>query len=204
MQQCLQSNFSPLHRAALKVSAWNMHNAHKSAVGWTGRKDGTASGSPASSHFCLSLRTPASSALHARIAQFVATLFDCVLDLIAMRATWTPAHQQRIAQKRRADCGAAMRGMRRAMASPRALLDGALRRTLKAKTSKGRAAALLGVLKNRDMWVAYLVDLIARGQTRIYSAHSRFAKALPLYRPAGGPPPQIEFGPELRGGLASP
>ena len=33
-------------------------------------------------------------ALHSRIAQFVATLSDCMLDLIAMRATWKPGHQK--------------------------------------------------------------------------------------------------------------
>ena len=143
-------------------------------------------------------------ALQARIAQFVAKLSDCVLDLIAMRATWTPSYQQRVAQKRRAGCGVTISGMKRAMASPRALLGGALRRALKAKTLRGRAEALLRILKNRDLWVAYLARRVARGQTRIYSAHSRVAKTIPLHRPAGGHPPQITFGEELRVAFAPP
>ena len=147
-------------------------------------------------------------ALHARIAQFVATLSDCVLDFIAMRATWTAGYQQRVAQKRRAGCGAAAPGMKRAMASPRALLGRALRRALKAKTLRGRAGALLNILKNRDLWVAYLARRIARGQTRIYSAYSRVAKTLPpchaqAQRAQAGPVPST-LGEELRVARAPP
>ena len=143
-------------------------------------------------------------ALHGRIAQFVATLSDCVLDFIALRATWTPGYQQRVAQNRRAGCCVSMRGMRRAVASPRALLGGALRRALKAKTLKGRAEQLLRVLRNRDVWVGYLARRLERGQTRIYSAHARVAKTLPLHRPACGPPPQDKLGEELRVAVAPP
>jgi hypothetical protein len=147
-------------------------------------------------------------ALHARIAQFVATLSDCVLDLIAMRATWSAGYQQRVAQKRRAGCGVTMRGMKRAMASPRALLGGALRRALKAKTLRGRAEALLNILKNRDLWVAYIARRIARGQTRIYSAHARVAKTLSpccaeAQRAQAGPAPS-KLGEELGVARAPP
>jgi hypothetical protein len=141
-------------------------------------------------------------ALHSRVAQFVATLSDCVLDFIAMRAAWTPGYQRRVAKAR--VTGVTVRGMRRAMASPRALLGGALRRALKANTLKGRAEALLRVLKNCDFWVAYLARRIARGQTRIYSAYARVVRALSLHRPAGGPPPQIASGEELRATVAPP
>ncbi len=144
-------------------------------------------------------------ALHARIAKFVATLSDCVLDLIAMRATWTPGYQRRVAQKR--VTGVTVRGRRRAMASPRALLGCALRRALKAKTLKERAEALLRVLKNRDLWVAYLARRIARGQTRIYSAHTRVAKTLPLHQPSltlGWSPSPNQLGKELRVTVAPP
>jgi len=92
----------------------------------------------------------------------------------------------------------------RIKASPRSLLGGLLRRALKAKTLKGRAEKLLRVLKNRDLWVAHMARRLERGQTRIYSAHSRAAKSLPLHRPAGGPPPQIPFGEELGVARAPP
>ena len=146
-------------------------------------------------------------ALHDRIAHFVAVLSDCVLDLIAMRATWTPAYQQRVAQKRRAGCGITITGMKRSMASPRALIGGALRRALKAKTLRGRAEALLCILKNRDLWVAYIARRIARGQTRIYSAHARVAKTLPLHQPSltlGWSPSPSKLGEDLRGAVGPP
>ena len=90
----------------------------------------------------------------------------------------------------------------------RALLGGALRRALKAKTLRGRAEALLRVLKNRDLWVAYLARRIARGQTRIYSAHARVAKTLPpchaeAQRAKAGPTPS-KLGEELRVTVAPP
>jgi len=83
-----------------------------------------------------------------------------------------------------------------------------LRRALKAKTLKVRAEALLRVLKNRDLWVAYLARRIARGQTRIYSAHSRVSKTLrPCRAEAQGALAvftQGVFGQDPRAGLAPP
>jgi hypothetical protein len=146
-------------------------------------------------------------ALHDRLAQFVATLSDCLLDLIAMRAAWSPGYQRRVAKARLSGCGVTMRGMRRDMAGPRAVLGGALRRALKADTLKGRAEALLRVLKNRDLWVAYLARRIARGQTRIYSAHTRVAKTLPLHQPSltlGWSPSPSKLGEDLRGAVGPP
>lgn len=146
--------------------------------------------------------------LHGRIAQFVAALSNCVLDFIAMRAAWSPGYRLRMQQRRIAGCGAAMPGMRQAMARPRAVLGGAMRRALKAKTLKGRAEALLRILKNRDLWVAYLARRIARGQTRIYSTHSRVAKTLRPYRAEAQRTQaglaQIAFGEELRATVAPP
>jgi|JI10StandDraft_1071094.scaffolds.fasta_scaffold559342_1 hypothetical protein len=147
-------------------------------------------------------------ALHARIERFVATLSDCVLDLIAMRATWTPGYQKRVAKA--GLTGVTVRGMKRRRADPRALLGGALRRALKANSLKGRVEALLRVLKNRDFWVAYLARRIARGQTRIYSSHSRVAKTLPPCHAeaqcaqAGLAPSPSKLSEDLRGAVGPP
>ena len=147
-------------------------------------------------------------ALHTRIERFVATLSDCVLDLIAMRATWTPGYQKRVAKA--GLTGVTVRGMKRRRADPRALLGGALRRALKANSLKGRVEALLRVLKNRDFWVAYLARRIARGQTRIYSSHSRVAKTLPPCHAeaqraqAGLVPSPSKLSEDLRGAVGPP
>ena len=147
-------------------------------------------------------------ALHARIAQFVATLSDCMVDLIAMRAAWSPAYRFRMAKRRVAGCAVTQRGVRRVIASPRSVLGAALRRALKAKTLKGQADALLRILRNRDLWVAYMSQRIARGQTRIYSAHARVARTLPpchaeAPRAQAGPAPS-KIGEELRITVAPP
>ena len=157
---------------------------------------------------CVFENTGIERALYARIAHFVATLSDCVLDFIAMRAAWTPGYQRRVARARIAGCGTTIRGMKRRRANPRALLGGVLRRALKADTLKGRAEALLRVLKKRDLWVAYLARRIARGQTRIYSARSRVAKILrPCRAEAQSAKASLAprtLGEELRVGLAPP
>lgn len=120
--------------------------------------------------------------LHGRIERFLNVLTDCVVDFIAMRATLTPGYQKRVAQGRAAGCKAAWSGAALLRASPRALIGGFLRRALKAKTLKGRAEKLLAVLRNRDAWVAHMAKRLERGQSRIYSAHSRVAKTLPSCR----------------------
>jgi len=148
--------------------------------------------------------TPVARALQGHIERFLIAATDCVVNFIALRATWSPGYQRRMAQGRAAGCAAAWSGAAIASASPRALLGGALRRALKAKTLKGRAEKLARVLKNRDLWVAHMARRLERGQTRIYSAHARVARTLPLHRPAGGPPPQIAFGEESRAARAPP
>ena len=142
--------------------------------------------------------------LHGRIERFLNVLTDCVVDFIAMRATWTPGYQKRVAQGRAAGGKAAWSGAALLRASPRALVGGVLRRALKAKTLRGRAEQLLRVLNNRDKWVAHMAKRLERGQSRIYSAHSRVAKTLPLHRPAGGPTPHDARREEPRAAVAPP
>jgi hypothetical protein len=150
--------------------------------------------------------TPVARALQTHIERFLIAITDCVLNFIALRATWSPGYQRRMAQGRAAGCAAAWSGAMRIKASPRALLGGLLRRALKAKTLKGRAEKLLRVLKNRDLWVAHMARRLERGQTRIYSAHSRASNTLPLHRPADAvrSPSPSKLGEELRVIVAPP
>jgi len=116
-------------------------------------------------------------------------LAEFVINLVIIRT----AHLCRPGRRQRNQFAVWRADMRRDVRarqvhSLRALIGGQLRRELKARGLKARAEAILHALQDLDRLVARFAQRMRKGQSRRMSAHSRVAKTLPLYRPAGGPP----------------
>ena len=89
-------------------------------------------------------------AFHRYFEYFFCAAENCIVSFIALRATWSSGYQKRMAAGKVAGCRAARSGAAQKRSSSRALIGGALRRALKAKSLKERAETLLRVLNNRD------------------------------------------------------